>query len=60
MEQDAVVKAVLGQARDPIDMAGSQVRPQLDDDVAAGRKGKGKRIGISHCHVLGLENLAAI
>ena len=46
-----------GQARDPIDMAGSQVRPQLDDDVAAGRKGKGKRIGISH--VLGLENLAA-
>ena len=48
VEDDAVVKAVVGQLGDPLDMAGREVGPQLDDDVAAGRKGEGQAVGVGH------------
>lgn len=53
VEHDAVVKAFLGEVGDPLDMAGCEIRTQLDDDVAAGRKGEGQFIGIGHRLVLG-------
>jgi hypothetical protein len=33
-------------------MAGREVGPELDDDVAAARKGEGQRIGVGHRLVL--------
>lgn len=42
VEHDAIVKAVLGERGDALDMAGGQVRTQLDDDVAATVEGEGK------------------
>jgi hypothetical protein len=44
VEDDAVVKAILGKGSDPLDVARGKVGPQPDDDVAAGRKGQGQRI----------------
>src|SRR4030095_16660586 len=60
VEQDAVIEAVLRQAGDPLDMAGRQVWTQLDDDIAAGRKGEGQGFGVGHDFVLEMENVAAI
>ena len=34
-----------GKAGDALDVAGRQVRTQLDDDVAAGRQGQGQFLG---------------
>ena len=48
VEHDAVVEAVAGQAGDALDMAGRQVGPQPDDDVAAGGKRQGQGFGVGH------------
>jgi hypothetical protein len=47
VEQHAVVKALLGEVCDPLHMFRSKVRAELDDDVAAGGKGKGQPV-VSH------------
>ena len=48
VEDDAVVEAAVGELGDALDVAGREVGPQLDDDVAAGRKGKGQAVGVGH------------
>ena len=48
VEDHAVVKAAVGELGDALDVAGREVGPQLDDDVAAGRKGKGQAVGVGH------------
>jgi len=44
MEEDSVIETLVGQRGDALDMPGRQVGPKLDDDVAAGGKGKGQAI----------------
>ena len=51
VEHHAVVKAVAREARDSLDMAGREVGAQLDDDIAAGRKGQGQGVGVGHKRV---------
>jgi hypothetical protein len=41
-------------------MAGRQVGPQLDDDVAAAGKVKGQGIGVGHRRKILIENEAAM
>src|SRR4029453_9236317 len=48
VEQDPVVKAVAGQAGDPLDMPRCKVGTKLDDDVTAGRKGESEGVGVGH------------
>jgi len=48
VEHDAVVETAVGELGDALDMAGCEVRPKLDDDVAAGRKGKRQAVGVGH------------
>lgn len=47
VKDDAVVKAAVGEIGDSLDVARREVRAKLDDDVAAGRKSKGKTV-VSH------------
>jgi len=44
MEQHAVIEALAGKVGDPLDVPGRQVGPELDDDVAAAREGKGQAL----------------
>jgi len=48
VECDAVVKAFASEGSDPLDMARREVGAQLDDDIAAGREGKGQGVGVGH------------
>ena len=48
VEDHPVVEAVAGEAGDALDMAGGDIGPQLDDDVAAGRKRQGQGLGVGH------------
>ena len=48
VEHDAVVEAAVGELGDALDVAGREVGAKLDDDVAAGRKGKGQAVGVGH------------
>ena len=43
MKHDAVIKAFLGQRGDAFDVAGRQIRAQLDDDIAAAIECEGER-----------------
>jgi hypothetical protein len=54
MEHHAVIESVACQTGDPLDVAGSEVGPKLDDDIAAAGKAEGKGVGVGHRHVLGL------
>ncbi len=53
VEDDSVVETLVGQSRDSLDVTWREVRPKPDDDVPAGRKGKGQPV-VSHValHVL--------
>ena len=44
MKDHSIVKAAVGEVGDPLDVARRKVRAKLDDDVAAGRKSKGKTV----------------
>ncbi len=44
MEDDAIIKTLVGERCDPLDMVGREVGAKLDDDVAAAGKGKGQAI----------------
>jgi len=48
MKHDAVVKAAVSELGDALDMAWRKIGPELDDDVAAGREGKGQAVGVGH------------
>src|SRR3546814_8042427 len=48
VKQNAVVKAFAGQFLDPLDMAGSKVRPQPDGDVAAVQREDEGVFGVGH------------
>ena len=48
MEDDIVVKTAVGELGDPLDMPGREVRPELDDDIAASREGEGQAVGVGH------------
>lgn len=52
VEDHPIVKAVSGEAGDPLDMAWREVRAELDDDIAAARKGEGQRVGVGHRLIL--------
>jgi len=45
VELHAIVEAFAGKLGDPPDVAGGEIRAQLDHDVAAARKGKGEGLG---------------
>ena len=45
MKHHAVVKAGIGEFGNALDVTRSNVRTELDDDVAAGGKGQGQAIG---------------
>ena len=48
VERHVVVKAAVGKLGDRCDVSGRKIRPKLDDDIAAGRKGKGEAVGVGH------------
>ena len=48
VEDDAVVKAAVGELGDARDVARREVGAELDDDVAAGGKGKVQAVGVGH------------
>ena len=58
MECDSVVEAAAGELGDSLDMVGGKVRPQPDDDIAAGREGQGQAVGVGH-HMLHCRELKA-
>jgi len=48
MEHHAVIEAAVGELCDALDVPGREVGAQLDDDVAAGREGKGEAVAVGH------------
>jgi hypothetical protein len=48
VERNPVIETALGELRDALDVAGGEVWAQLDDDVAAARKGEGQAVGVGH------------
>ena len=53
VERHAVVEAAFRKLGDALDMARREVRAQLDDDIAAARKGESQRLRVGHVSLRG-------
>jgi len=48
VEHHAVVKTAVGEVGDARNVARREIRPELDDDVAAGGEGEGQAVAVGH------------